>query len=159
MALGEMFLDSAQLRDSVVSHAKELNYLPRSYRSSNAKVTLTFTPGDNPAFITIPKYTKFTTNVDGKSYTFSTDQVYTITPNSGVYSVSDVSLHEGRIEREYYDVTASTKYTISNKRVDTDSIVVNVYASSAASAEVNAYASKPNLFDVFSNIIIYQIFQ
>ena len=150
MALGEMFLDSAQLRDSVVSHAKELNYLPRSYRSSNAKVTLTFTPSDSPAFITVPKYTKFTTNVDGKSYTFSTDQVYTITPNLGVYSVSDVALYEGRIEREYYDVTASTKYIISNKRVDTDSIVVNVYASSAASAEVDAYALKPNLFDVKS---------
>ena len=157
MALGEMFLDSAQLRDSVVSHAKELNYLPRSYRSSNAKVTLTFTPSDNPAFITIPKYTKFTTNVDGKSYTFSTDQVYTITPNSGVYSVSDVSLYEGRIEKEYYDVTASTKYLISNKRVDTDSIVVNVYASSAASAEVNAYTSKPTLFDVGSSDNVFYI--
>ena len=157
MALGEMFLDSAQLRDSVVSHAKELNYLPRSYRSSNAKVTLTFTPSDSPAFITVPKYTKFTTNVDGKSYTFSTDQVYTITPNLGVYSVSDVALYEGRIEREYYDVTASTKYIISNKRVDTDSIVVNVYASSAASAEVNAYASKPNLFDVGSSDNVFYI--
>ena len=157
MALGEMFLDSAQLRDSVVSHAKELNYLPRSYRSSNAKVTLTFTPGDSPAFITIPKYTKFTTNVDGKSYTFSTDQVYTITPNSGVYSATDVSLHEGRIEKEYYDVTASTKYLISNKRVDTDSIVVNVYASSAASAEVTAYTLKPNLFDVGSSDNVFYI--
>jgi hypothetical protein len=157
MALGEMFLDSAQLRDSVVSHAKELNYLPRSYRSSNAKVTLTFTPSDNPAFITIPKYTKFTTNVDGKSYTFSTDQVYTITPNSGVYSVSDVSLYEGRIEKEYYDVTASTKYLISNKRVDTDSIVVNVYASSAAGAEVTAYTLKPNLFDVGSSDNVFYI--
>jgi hypothetical protein len=157
MALGEMFLDSAQLRDSVVSHAKELNYLPRSYRSSNAKVTLTFTPSDSPAFITVPKYTKFTTNVDGKSYTFSTDQVYTITPNLGVYSATDVSLHEGRIEKEYYDVTASTKYLISNKRVDTDSIVVNVYASSAADAEVTAYTSKPNLFDVGSSDNVFYI--
>jgi len=150
MALGEMFLDSAQLRDSVISHAKELNYLPRSYRSSNARVTLTFDPSDSPAFITVPKYTKFTTNVDGKSYTFSTDQVYTVTPNSGVYSVSDVTLYEGRIEKEYYDVTSSTKYIISNNRVDTNSVVVNVYASAAASAEVNAYVLKPNLFDVGS---------
>jgi len=150
MALGEMFLDSAQLKSSIVSHAKELNYLPRSYRSSTAKVTLTFDPSDSPAFITVPKYTKFTTNVDGKSYTFSTDQVYTVTPNSGVYSVSDVTIYEGRIEKEYYDVTSSTKYIISNNRVDTNSIVVNVYASAAASAEVNAYVLKPNLFDVGS---------
>jgi hypothetical protein len=58
MALGEMFLDSAQLRSSIVSHTKELNYLPRSYRSAQAKVTLSFSPGDSPATITVPKYTK-----------------------------------------------------------------------------------------------------
>src|SRR6056300_1522493 len=37
----EMFLDSALLRDSIVSHAKELNYLPRSFRSAVATVNLT----------------------------------------------------------------------------------------------------------------------
>ena len=36
----EMFLDSAQLRDSVVSHAKELNYTPRSFKSAQANVTI-----------------------------------------------------------------------------------------------------------------------
>jgi len=36
MISNEMFLDSAKLRDSVISHAKELNYLPRSFRSSSA---------------------------------------------------------------------------------------------------------------------------
>lgn len=41
MVASEMFLDSAQNYDSVVSHAKELNYLPRSTRSSSAEITLT----------------------------------------------------------------------------------------------------------------------
>jgi len=157
MALGEMFLDSAQLRSSIVSHAKELNYLPRSYRSSTAKVTLSFTPSDNPAFITVPKYTKFTTSVDGVSYTFSTDQVYIATQINSAYSIPNVFIYEGRIEKEYFDVAAATKYILSNKRVDTNSIVVNVYASSAANAAVENYVFKPNLFDVGSNDKVFYL--
>jgi hypothetical protein len=157
MALGEMFLDSAQLRSSIVSHAKELNYLPRSYRASTAKINLSFSPNDTPAFITVPKYTKFTTNVDGVSYTFSTDEVYTVTATDGVYSVSDIPIYEGRIEKEYFDVAADTKYILSNKRVDTNSIVVNVYASAAADAEVNVYTFKPNLFNVASNDKVFYL--
>ena len=148
IALGEMFLDSAQLRSSVVSHAKELNYLPRSYKAPRAKVTLTFSPNDTPNFITIPKYTKFTSSIDGITYTFTTDKVHTITNDDGTYSVSDVYLYEGRIEKEYFNVTADKKYVITNKKVDTDSIFVNVYASSAADAEVTPYINKPNLFGV-----------
>jgi len=157
MALGEMFLDSAQLRSSIVSHAKELNYLPRSFRSSTAKISLSFSPSDNPAFITVPKYTKFTASVDGVSYTFSTDEVHTVTSTGGVYSVSDVFVYEGRIEKEYFDVSPSTKYILSNKRVDTNSIVVNVYASTAADAAVETYVFKPNLFDVGSNDKVFYL--
>lgn len=157
MALGEMFLDSAQLRSSIVSHAKELNYLPRSYRASTAKVNLAFSPGDVPAFITVPKYTKFTATIDGVSYTFSTDEVYTVTATDGSYTLNDIPIYEGRIEKEYFDVTSDVKYVLSNTRVDTNSIVVNVYASSAADAEVDTYTFKPNLFNVGSNDKVFYL--
>jgi hypothetical protein len=44
MVASEMFLDTAQLRDSVISHAKELNYIPRSYQSAQAQISFTVTP-------------------------------------------------------------------------------------------------------------------
>ena len=44
MVASEMFLDTAQLRDSVVSHAKELNYVPRSFTSAKATIEVTVTP-------------------------------------------------------------------------------------------------------------------
>jgi len=134
-----------------------LNYLPRSFRSSTAKINLSFLPSDDPAFITVPKYTKFTTNVDGVSYTFSTDEVYTVTATGGVYSMNDIPIYEGRIEKEYFDVTPGVKYILSNKRIDTNSIVVNVYASSAAGAEVFSYKFKPNLFNVGSNDNVFYL--
>src|SRR6056300_888734 len=49
MLSSEMFLDSALLRDSVVSHAKELNYLPRSFRSAVANVNITIVDNQSAA--------------------------------------------------------------------------------------------------------------
>ena len=146
MAVGEMFLDSAQLRTSIVSHAKELNYLPRSYKASVAQLELTFTPGDSPAFITVPKYTKFTTTFDGISYTFSTDQTYTLIPDGASYVLSDVDVYEGALETEYFDVTNTSRYTLSNKQLDTDSIVVTVYESDQVGAESTTYTYSSNIF-------------
>lgn len=157
MALGEMFLDSAQLRSSIVSHCKELNYLPRSYRSSRAQVTLTFSPSDSPSFISIPKYTKFTTNVDGETYTFTTDEAYTVTPTNGIYSLSNVYLYEGTIETELYRVTNSSKYIISNKQVDTDSLSVKVYESDSSGATSDTYTYKANLFGVTASDKVFYL--
>src|SRR5208282_5621990 len=60
----EMFLDSAQLRDSIVSHAKELDYVPRSNISAVINVDL-FVDTNNQAqtSLVIAPYTTFTGRV------------------------------------------------------------------------------------------------
>ena len=60
----ESFLDSAQLRDSIISHAKTLNYLPKSQTSARAEVDIEIFPANTPGTITMPKYTQFTTSID-----------------------------------------------------------------------------------------------
>ena len=72
MVANEMFLDSAVLRSSVVARAKHLGYLPRSAKGSKAYVDLTITPTDDPAVITIPRFTQFQGDVDGVNYVFHT---------------------------------------------------------------------------------------
>ena len=156
-AYNEMFLNSAQLRSSVVSHAKELNYLPRSYRSSKGRVTLTFSPSDNPAFITIPKYTKFTGTIDGTSYTFSTDQVYTITQEDNLYSISNVEVFEGRIQKEYFAPADTSRYIISSRQVDTNSINVRVYDTLDVLGSYKDYSYKPNIYDVSSTDYVFYL--
>ena len=79
MVASEMFLDTAQLRDSVVSHAKELNYTPRSFASAQAQITVAITPTSNVTSIVIPQYTSFTTRVGSNTYTFSTTDTQIIT--------------------------------------------------------------------------------
>ena len=52
----EMFMDSAQLREAIVSRAKELNYLPRGRVSSRCTVDIEIIPDDTPVSITMPHY-------------------------------------------------------------------------------------------------------
>ena len=57
MVANEMFLDTAQERDSIISHIKELNYTPRSFHSSKAVINLQVYPTERQSLITVPKYT------------------------------------------------------------------------------------------------------
>jgi len=70
MLANEMFLDTAQIKDSIISHAKELNYVPRSVQSSKAIVNVKVIPTNSPGSITLNKWTKFSTSIDGVTKTF-----------------------------------------------------------------------------------------
>jgi hypothetical protein len=134
MVANESFLNSAVLRDSIVSHAKTLNYLPQSYTSSKAVVDLQIYPTDVPAQIRIPKYTPFNTSVESNTYTFTTNEDITISADaSGNYKVSNLAIFEGEVVREFFTVNTSNteqRFVISNKEVDVDSLVVKIIASS-----------------------------
>jgi len=107
----EMFLDSAQIRDSVYSHAKKLNYLPTSFRSSVAYANVQVTPDDSPHTIDMPRLTKFTSTVGGNTYTFSTNSAVTLYANDS-YLAANLALYEGEIITEFYETnsTANTFY-------------------------------------------------
>src|SRR5690606_39086988 len=95
MVANEMFLDSAQLRDSVVSHAKELNYLPRSFSSSIAKIEIAIKPkDDSKRNLIIPKGTSFLSRVGDTTFSFLTDENIILTKTDGVFT-SSFSIYEG----------------------------------------------------------------
>jgi len=135
MVASESFIDSAQIRNSVISHAKTLNYTPRSFSSSAAVIDIQIIPTDTPAQITIPRYTEFTTRVDNTTYTFTTDKGITISAGrDGSYVASNVEIFEGEIITELFVAnTANTaqRFVLSNRNVDTNSIVVKVNESSS----------------------------
>ena len=97
MVANEMFLDSAGHRDSVVSIAKNLGYVPSSILAATATVNLTITSSVNTGVI-LPQYTKFTaTDIDtDQSYIFVTESAHsttTYTANGGkvLYTSTDQS--------------------------------------------------------------------
>ena len=152
MVSNEMFLDSAKLRDSVISHAKELNYLPRSFRSSSAVIQLVITSTDaEKRSIVIPKGTSFTSRVDDFTYNFSTTENYVITNrtpagSSLVYESEPIRIYEGNYLSDTYTVNYDRPlvYKISNKRVDIESLSVTVFEDNGTT--VQTYKRATSLF-------------
>ena len=152
MISNEMFLDSAKLRDSVISHAKELNYLPRSFRSSSAVIQLVITSTDaEKRSIVIPKGTSFTSRVDDFTYNFSTTENYVITNrtpagSSLVYESEPIRIYEGNYLSDTYTVNYDRPlvYKISNKRVDIESLSVTVFEDNGTT--VQTYKRATSLF-------------
>ena len=131
MAISEMFLDSAQERNSMISHAKELNYLPRSRRSAKAVVTFNITATQSSNFFVIPKDTKISGKCGNVTFTFLTEKAYTavttqvatdpLTPR--LYTIANVEVFQGRLITETLDISDTT---LSNKMIDTRSLYVEV---------------------------------
>ncbi|CAB5221303.1 baseplate wedge subunit [uncultured Caudovirales phage] len=153
----EMFLDTAQIKSSVISHAKDLNYLPRSKTSARAKVTFTINTGnDRPNYIIIPENYSVRTSYSGKNYEFTTNEDIVVTNLNGVYSTDSVFVYEGKIVEEFFTVSSDTRFILQSDNIDTNSIKVNVIKSSSDSSNT-AYAKAENLFGLTSNSEIYFI--
>ena len=142
----EMFLDSAVLRDSVVSHAKELNYIPRSFRSARAIVNLTMIDTTAPA-VNIPRGTAFTGTDGNKNFTFVTSENYIASSQgNNIFTAQNVELYEGDYVSESYVFSGQedTRYIINNKNVDTNSLVVSIIEDNGS--KVYTYKRTTSLF-------------
>lgn len=139
MVGSEMFLDSAALRNSAVSRAKAIGYLPVSRTSARAILSVEFFPDDSPAGILIPAGTKFTTTIDSKTYYFSTSMPYYVKAEQGVYTRDDIEVVEGTrlVHRWTVDLQdADQKFELPNAGVDTSTIQIKVQNSDTDSAQL-----------------------
>lgn len=155
MIASEMFLDSAQLRDSVVSHAKELNYLPRSFRSSKAELDVTINSSDpQKKNITIPKGTGFTSRIGANTYLFTTDQNIVVTSSNSTFRTT-LSVYEGDYitDRYVYSDRIENRYSISNRNVDLQSLKVVVVEDNGALIE--EYKRATSLFELDETSKVY----
>jgi hypothetical protein len=151
----EMWLDSAQLRDSVISHAKDLNYTPRSNKSSFANVSLTIATVDGTNSIVIPRYTSFTGRIGSNNYTFSTNSAVSAISTNNVIVANNISLYEGILTHDQwvYNSNSSQQFTLSNPSIDTTSLFVSVIENGGAN--LYTYSLTNSLFDLTANSTVY----
>ena len=158
MLANEMFLDTAQQRDSVVSRAKELGYITRSARGASANVTITFTGVSNAiSEFALPKNTTFTTSINNRTFTFVTPETNIIKNISNTFSKA-ITITEGTPVTQEFTVNDASpvKYVIPNENVDTRSILVTVKESSASSANT-IYTQATNIRDVNNQSAVYYL--
>ena len=168
-ALNESFLNTSQLRSSLVSHAETLGYTPKSYTSSEAKLNLSYTIANSnrPTTITLLKDTPFTASVDGVSYTFQTRENFIATDNgSGLYQFvtstdsTDIPVFEGTIKNKTFfvgDVADSQIYVIPDITIDTSTIEVQVFETATSSTVLDTYTNINKAVRITSDSTHYQI--
>lgn len=162
MVGSEMFLDTAQQRDSVVLRAKELNYVPRSFRSATANVNLVVSNvPNNPLLLTLPAGTSFTGKAGSNSYTFVTDTNVVINANTdGNFYINDLQIFEGTLVTDSFIVqpytsTSYQPFTLSNPTIDTQSLIVVSIENNGANTI--PYFVSTSLLDLTGSSTVYFI--
>lgn len=156
MLANEMFLDTAQQRDSVVSRAKELGYTPTSAIGASANVALTFTGlANNVSQFTIPRNASFTTTVDDVNYTYVVPEAKTVYKANGNWATS-VIIKEGTPLTHRWTVSSINpeRYILPNANVDTTSIKVTVQES-AADTTTTEYTRATNTNQIGATSAVY----
>ena len=129
----EMFMDTAQLRSSVASLAKLVGYTPNSARAPVADLQLVINDGTGST-ITIPAGTKFSSSIDGLTYTFVTIGDHVVQPVDGVYTAQSLNVYEGTYVSYNYTFDSSDidqRFLIPSDRADSTTIKVAVQNSAS----------------------------
>jgi len=171
-ALNEAFLDSAQIRGNVVSRAGLLGYVPRSVLAPRATVKLEVDVTNNdsinlPTTLVLERGTKFTSIVDGVSYTFSAIESQTsIRADVELDSVQTkkfifdaIPIAEGTVRSLSYRVDndiENQKFQISDADADTSSLRVRVQ-NNQQSESFDSYQLFTTLQDVVSDTQVYHL--
>ena len=155
MLANEMFLDSSQLRSSVVSHAKTLGYTTRSATSAKATVDVLLNTSNTSA--TMPAGTVFTSSVGDTSYQFVTINDVTAFLNGSTITFNDVAIYEGSYVSTRY--TADTqnveqRFLINDNRADTTTITITVQ-NSASDSTSSAYTLATDISGLTSTSDVY----
>jgi len=156
MVASEMFLDSAQKYESVISHAKELNYLPQSARSSEAQISFTFDTTGISGELTLEKGTQFSGYNSNGTYTFITDLETSYTSANSTFSINGLKIYEGSAFQDSFlvDYTIENqRFLISNKNVDINSLVINVIENNGSTNTV--FQKAENLFGLSALSEVY----
>jgi hypothetical protein len=140
MVANELNLDTAVLRDNVVSHAKRLGYTPNSYTSAKVNYNITVNNVQSYQSVTVDAGPLFSTTQNNKNYTFVLrDRLNINTQGNNTVTFSNVELIEGSEFSIRYTVDNSNenqRFFIPNNYVDADTIKVFVISDPGTNLEV-----------------------
>ena len=158
MVVNELFLDSATLRDNVVSLAKQLGYTPKSITAPKASVSmaLTFT-GTAPAEVAIKAGSGFVTNYDGSLYRYILKENMRVSVANSVATFTDIPIYEGSqivTNTAVNSTLENQRFIIDNSGVDIGTLNVRVFQA-ANSSIFKDYKQANNILDIGATDEVY----
>ena len=157
MVVNELFLDSATLRDNVVSLAKQLGYTPKSITAPKASVSMALTfSGTAPAEVAIKSGSGFVTNYDGSLYRYVLKENMKVSVANSVATFTDIPIYEGSqvVNRTIVNTNANQRFIIDNSGVDINTLNVRVFQA-ANSSVFKDYKSANNILDIGASDEVY----
>ena len=156
MIVNESFLDSATLRENVVSLARNIGYVPRSRSAAKATVSFSVQTSSSSPTLTLKAGLVCVGAVDNTSYIFSIPEDITTTINSGVATFSNITVYQGTYLKKQFLVDGSLdqRFILNNSFIDSSTIVVKVKGASD-SGEGREYSVVDNILNLNKNSEIY----
>jgi hypothetical protein len=162
MVANESFLDTAILRDSVISHAKTLGYTPHSTRASVA--TINFTANSTTSTsgtLTLPAGFGFLSNqIDSKPYNFVVLEDTTVTKANSTYYFQNLEIYEGQLTTYRFTHNSASNpkqvFTLPDANIDTTTIKVQV-APSSGNTQLTVYNLVSDILDVGVSSEVYYL--
>ena len=156
MSTNEIYLDSADIRNNIVSLAKMIGYTPSSPRAPRADIDVVVNNASGTS-ITMNKGTVFTSTVDNTQYQYVTNEDITIVPADGVYRFSNCTLYEGTLVTFKYTVDSNDvdqRFVIPSTKADTSTLKVSVQ-NSAVDTTTSTYSFASGYSNVDSTTKAY----
>ena len=156
MIVNESFLDSATLRENVVSLARNIGYVPRSRSAAQATVGFDITTSSSSSTMTLQAGLVCVGNTNDTNFVFSIPEDVTTTINSGTASFSDLKIFQGTFLKKTFVVNGSIdqRFILDNSFIDTSTIVVKVKGI-ADTGEGREYSLASNILNLNENSEIF----
>ena len=152
MAANECFLDSSTLRENVVSLARNIGYVPRSRRSSRARVSFNISGITETVTATIRSGILCNGAASNTNYIFSVPEDITVNVSDGVAIFNNIEIYEGTLITQNFTVNESQynqRFILANSFIDSSTIRVKVKPSESSTSSVT-YKQIDNIVGVTS---------
>ena len=164
MVANEVFIDSATLRENVVSLARNIGYTPKSRKAARATITFFVNTGDlspAPATITLNKgvVASSSSSFGSQSFVFSILEDITVPVVDNTAQFNDIPVFEGNLVNSNFTYNARNleqKFILDNIGIDTDLMTVTVKPNQQSSRSVK-YSLQDSLFDIDGDSKVYFI--
>ena len=156
MIVNESFLDSATLRENVVSLARNIGYVPRSRTAARATISFTVSTSENTPTLTLRRGLVCVGTANDTSYTFSIPEDVTATVIDGVATFDQISVYQGTyLTKQFtYDGSLDQRFILNNSFIDTSTLSVYVKRTNDSGLGIE-YAAINNILDTTSESRIY----
>ena len=156
MIVNESFLDSATLRENVVSLARNIGYVPRSRSAAKAEISFSVQTNSTSTTMTLDAGLVCVGQAEDTNYVFSIPEDVTTTINSGVATFDNVDILQGTYLSKQFIVDGSLdqRFILDNSFIDTSTIRVNVKTANDTGLG-RPFTPSDNILNINKNSEIY----